>query len=32
MPEPLRILAGENQPSTVVESKPRATGLLFDKR
>ena len=25
-------LAGEARPSTVVEPKPRATGLIFDKR
>ena len=31
MPEPLRILAGEDRPSTVVEPKPRATGLSLDE-
>ena len=31
MPEPLRILAGEDQPSTVVEPKSRATGLTLDE-
>ena len=31
MPEPLPILAGEDQPSTVVEPKPRTSGLTFDE-
>ena len=31
MPEPLRILAGEDQPSTVVKPKSRATGLTLDE-
>ena len=31
MPEPLRILAGEDQPSTLVEPKPYATGLTLDE-
>jgi hypothetical protein len=31
MPEPLRILAGEDRPSTVVGPKPRATGLSLDE-
>ena len=31
MPEPLRILAGEDQPSMLVEPKPRTTGLTLDE-